>query len=102
MLRMELDVWTKLDELLQRMLILVPEWQEVLGPEDCRMVQQRVRGATFKDIAAWYGLSIPAVRARLYGVGSGGKRHGGALGRLRGRHMQNLRKIPRHSEASAD
>lgn len=85
-------MWTKLDERLFKMIELVPEWPEVLGPDDTALVQQRGHGATFKDLACSFGVSVPTVRARLYGMGVGGKRHGGALGRLRGRHLRNTRR----------
>jgi hypothetical protein len=75
---------TSLDRMLFTLVEVVDTWETLLTPEDVDLVKQRLAGAKLGELSEAAHLSVPGVRARLYGTGfGGGRRRGGALGRLR-------------------
>lgn len=80
-----------LDQSLFRLMDALPDWSAVLSPQEADLLQRRRQGATLKELAAQIGLSPAGVRARLYGMGAGGLRHGGILGKMRGLAMRQRR-----------
>jgi hypothetical protein len=74
---------TKLDEELEQILQHLPQWDQLLDPNEVDLVKRRLHGATFEELAAEAQLTRAGVRLRLYGTGHGRRRSGGILGRLR-------------------
>lgn len=76
---------SRLDAILRTLVAEIPDWRLALEATDAELVRLRLDGVSLQELSARTGLTVPGVRFRLYGAGHGGCRHGGAMGRLRGR-----------------
>lgn len=82
---------TRLDQALLQLVHDVPGWRTVVTAADADLLERRLEGATLRQLAQAYHLTVAGVRVHLYGVGHGGVRHGGVLGCLRSLNRQKAK-----------